>query len=86
MSERLCESLREIAESIVDTSTQEGQDVLAASDELERLRRTVRAINDNACAWHKGEDGKARALNVIAIWSSEALAGRLHHSVELITA
>jgi hypothetical protein len=49
------------------------------------MRRTLRAVNDNALAWHSGEDGKAAALNVIAVWTAEALAGRLHPSVEMIT-
>lgn len=34
-SEALCESLRQIAESIVDTSTQEGKTLLRAADEIE---------------------------------------------------
>ena len=54
-------------------------------DRSKVLQRTVRATNDNALAWHAGEDGKARALNMIAVWTSEALAGRLHPSVESIT-
>lgn len=48
------------------------------------LRQTVRAVNANALAWHAGEEGKARALNVIAVWTSEALAGRLNRSVEYV--
>lgn len=55
-----------------------------AGVESERLAKTLRAVNDNALAWHSGEDGKARALNVIAVWTSEALAGRVHPSVETL--
>lgn len=29
--------------------------------------------------------GKARALNVIDVWTSEALSGRLHPSAEMVT-
>lgn len=53
--------------------------------EAKVLRRTLQAVNDNALGWHAGEDGKARALNVIVVWTSEALAGRLHPSVEKVT-
>jgi hypothetical protein len=55
------------------------------ASEREILIRTLRAVYDNAYGWHAGENGKARALNVIAAWTGEALAGRLHPSVELIT-
>lgn len=58
---------------------------VAVLAELGLLRRTTRAVNDNALAWHAGEDGKANALNVIAVWTAEALAGRLHPSVAALT-
>lgn len=51
----------------------------------EILLRTVRAVNLNAAGWHADDAGKARALDVIAVWTAEALAGRLHPAVEAIT-
>lgn len=56
-------------------------DVPGLLAERQVLDLTMRAIKDNAYAWHAGEDGKARALNVIVVWANEAIEGRLHPSV-----
>ena len=61
------------------------QKFLSALDENERLRETVAAIQQNALAWHAGEDGKARSLNVIVQWASMALSGGIHPDVVKIT-
>lgn len=81
----LAERLRDIAESIVDTTTIEGKTLLRAAERLTALYTTVRAVHDNAAAHHAGEDGKARALYVIANWTAEALSGGIHRSVEMVT-
>ena len=43
------------------------------AEQLEALRAEMQFVNDAALSFHKGEEGKARALNVIATRSSVAL-------------
>lgn len=44
-------------------------------EQLETLRAEMQFINDAAMSFHKGEEGKARALNVIGARSGNALLG-----------
>ena len=43
------------------------------AEQLEALRAEMQFVNDAALSFHKGEEGKARALNVIATRSSVAI-------------
>ena len=88
--EPLFDALEQICQDSVECSVQQVRDYPEGSQVTDALKSiinaadTLRAVNDNALAWHAGEEGKARALNVIAVWTAEAIAGRLHPSVSLI--
>jgi hypothetical protein len=52
-STALAEDLREIAESIVDTSTKEGQRLLEAASHIEHLQRLADHWKKAALGWEK---------------------------------
>jgi hypothetical protein len=49
------------------------------------LSKTLAAIVFNAESWHHDDEAKGRALAVIARWGRDALAGRLHEDVALVS-
>lgn len=90
MNWRLFSALETLCQDSLESSVDQvrerppGDQITDAMQTIIHAADTLQAVNDNALAWHAGEDGKARALNVIGIWTSEALAGRVDASVETL--
>jgi len=75
-------SIRQALAVVAEPDTPEERDVAwdfivrrfaHLEEQFESLRAEMQFVNDAALSFHKGEEGKARALNVIATRSSVAL-------------
>lgn len=76
---------QEVIERSLEAPTRRGEALRVVLDTFYRSTETLAAIHANARSWHGDDKGKAAALNVIGNWAEDALDGRLHPSVALIT-
>lgn len=59
-------------EVLQERADSRGRQLARLEEQLEALRAEMQFVNDVAMSWHAGEEGKARALNVIATRSGAA--------------